>query len=329
MNNRVEISPRIIIFTVLLVLGLWLVWFIKDVIFLLFISFILMSAFRPVVDRLAQWRIPRVLGILLLYASIIGIFSVGIAGIIPSLTAQSTRLIVELPGVVDRMLPYWDIDVAAITRQVAPISENVLRVTLGIFSNFIAIITVMAFTFYFLMERRYTENFLRDMVGSAAATRIMDVIRAIEKRLGAWVGGQLLLMLVIGILVYIGLTFLRVEFAIPLAILAGLLEIVPLIGPIISAVPAILVAFAGSPLLALSVVALYVIVQQLENNFLVPMVMRRSVGLSPIVTILALMIGGRLAGVTGAVLAIPAVLVIQTVMSALISQQQKPQKRAS
>src|SRR3989344_649579 len=99
MNNRVEISPRIIIFTVLFVLGLWLVWFIKDVIFLLFISFILMSAFRPLVDRLAQWKIPRVLGILFLYASIIGIFSIGIAGIIPSLVAQSTRLIVELPGV--------------------------------------------------------------------------------------------------------------------------------------------------------------------------------------------------------------------------------------
>jgi predicted PurR-regulated permease PerM len=329
MNNRVEISPRTIIFTVLFMLGLWLVWFIKDVIFLLFISFILMSALRPIVDKMAQWRIPRVLGILLVYAVVIGVFGVGIAGLIPSLIVQSNRLIVELPGVINSMVPYWNIDVASITRQIAPISENVLRVTLGIFSNFIATITVMVFTFYFLLERRYTESFLKDMVGAAAAGRIMEAIRAIEKRLGAWVGGQLFLMIVIGVLVYIGLSFLRVEFAIPLAILAGLLEIVPMIGPIVSAVPAILVAFASSPLLALSVVALYIIVQQLENNFIVPMVMRRSVGLSPIVTILALMIGGRLAGITGAVLAIPAVLVIQTVVSALLSQQQKTQKRAS
>lgn len=319
MNQQVEISQRTILFTVLLLLGLWLVWVIKDILFLLFISFILMSSLRPLIDAMARVRIPRVLGILFVYLSFIGVFGVGLAGVIPSLVAQTARLISELPGVISRALPYWDIDAASLTRQMSPIGENVLKVTLGIFSNVLSVITVMVFTFYFLLERRYTENFLKDLVGAEAGNRIMAIVRTIEKRLGAWVGGELLLMFVVGIFVYIGLTFLRVEFAIPLAILAGIFEIVPMIGPIVSAIPAILVAFASSPLLALSVVALYIVVQQIENSFLVPFIMKRSVGLSPIVTIIALMIGGRLAGVTGAVLAVPIVLVIQSVMAGLLA----------
>jgi predicted PurR-regulated permease PerM len=123
-------------------------------------------------------------------------------------------------------------------------------------------------------------------------------------------------MVLIGFLVYLGLTLLHLEFALPLAILAGLLEIVPTIGPIVSAIPAVLVAISTSPVLALSVVALYFIIQQLENNLVVPLVMKRSVGLSPLVTILSVMIGARLAGVVGAILAIPAFLVIQSIIGA-------------
>lgn len=325
MNNRVEITTRTILFTILLLAGLWLVWLIRDVLFLLFVAFILMSAFRPIVDRLERWRIPRVLGILIVYVVLIGVFSVGLAGIIPSLITQSTRLTTQLPQLIKSVVPYWNVDVASLTRQFAPF-ENVFRVTLGIFSNFLAVITVMVFTFYFLLERRYTENFLKDMVGGPLAGRIMDVVRMVEKRLSSWVGGQLFLMLIVGFAVWVGLTFLGVEFAVPLAIFAGFLEIVPMIGPIVSAIPAVLVSLSGSPVLALSVVALYVVVQQLENNLIVPLVMRRSVGLSPIVTILALMVGGRLAGIMGAVLAIPAVLVIQTVLWALLFRSEKPKK---
>lgn len=115
-------------------------------------------------------------------------------------------------------------------------------------------------------------------------------------------------------IVYIGLFFLGIEFAIPLAVLAGLLEMVPTVGPILSAVPAILVAFSHSPVLALSVLALYIIVQQVENNILVPLIMKRSVGLSPVLTILALMIGGRFAGIAGAILAVPILLTIQEII---------------
>ena len=155
--------------------------------------------------------------------------------------------------------------------------------------------------------------------GAQAATRVLHVVQAVEDRLSAWVFGQLFLMVFIGLCVYGGLFLLHIEYALPLAILAGLLEIVPTIGPLISAVPAIIIAFAISPLLSLSVAALYFVLNQVENTLVVPMIMKKSVGLSPLITIVSLMVGGKLAGVIGVVLAVPSVLVLQEVTRAFLS----------
>ena len=318
--TKIEISHRTIIFTIAFLVGLWVVVQIRDILFLVFISFILMSALRPLVDLSGRLHLPRLLAILLIYAVVFGLFGMGLAGSIPKLVDQSTRLITELPDFVARVMPYWDVDVRSLTQQIAPLGQNVLRITVGIFSNLITTMTVLVFTFYFLLERRNAQAFLTSIMGVGAAVQVLNMLRSIERRLGAWVHGELLLMFFVGLLVYIGLTFLRIDFALPLAIIAGLLEIVPIVGPVISAVPAVLVALASSPLLALSVVALYFIVQQIENNLMVPMIMKRSVGLSPIITILALMVGGRLAGLVGAVLAVPIVLVLQEGIAAYMKK---------
>ena len=131
--------------------------------------------------------------------------------------------------------------------------------------------------------------------------------------MGSWVRGELTLMLAVGIFTYIGLSILGVEIALPLAILAGILEIVPNIGPIISAVPAVLVALTIHPLTALATASLYFLVQLAENNFLVPKIMQKAVGVNPLISILGLMIGFRLAGPAGAILALPSIIVIHTI----------------
>lgn len=317
MLTKVEISHRTIIFTLVLLLALWLVVQIRDVLFLLFISFILMSALRPIVDWFEKLKVPRFLVILFLYGLVSGFFGVSIAGMIPTLVLQSNRLFAKFPEFLGKVFPYFRLDIQSLAAQLAPVGENLVKVTVGVFSNLLAVLTVLTFTFYFLLERRHLKDFLVGLAGSGVGERIVAVLLRVEKRLGAWFLGELLLMIFIGSFVYLGLLFLRLEFALPLAIIAGLLEIVPTIGPIISAVPAVLVAFAHSPLLALSVIALYTIVQQVENNIVVPLVMRKSVGLPPVLTILALMIGARLAGVVGAVLAVPVLLTLQEVIASL------------
>ncbi len=323
MIQKVEISHRTIIFTLLILLGLWFFFQIKDILFLLFIAFILMSALHPLVDFLARFRLPRFITILVIYGIVFGFLGVSFASTIPALASQTSKLIADLPVFIERLLPYWNIDTRAIANQIAPISENIVKVTVGIFANIVTTLTVLVFTFYFLLEHHNSEQVLKNFLGDTMAKQVFLVIREIEQRLGAWVSGEFVLMAIIGVMTYIGLTILKVEFALPLAILAGLLEIVPTIGPILSAIPAVLVALATSPMLALFVVALFFLVQQFENNLIVPMVMKKSLGLSPLVTILSLMIGGRLAGFVGAVLAVPILLVLQVLLRTFLTQLSK------
>jgi len=317
MLSKVEISHKTIIFTLVLLVGAWLLLQVRDIIFLLFLSFIFMAALRPIVDWLEARRIPRVLSILIIYFLVFGVVGFTIAGMIPQLVAQSGKLFSAIPVFLNRMFPYFSLDLQSFSAQIAPIGENLVKVTVGVFSNFVAMVTVMTFTFYFLLERGNMKSILSGLLGSDVGNRVFAVLLRVERRLSAWVLGELMLMLFIGALVYAGLFFLRVEFALPLAIIAGVLEIVPTMGPILSAVPAILVAFAHSPILALTVTALYIIVQQVENNIIVPIVMRKSVGLPPVMTILALLIGGRLAGIGGAVLAVPVLLTIEEIVASL------------
>lgn len=314
MTSKVEISHRTIIFTILLLASLWLILEIRDILFLLFISFIVMSALRPFVELFEKFRIPRALSILLIYFLVFGVFGFSFAGMIPTLIFQTTRFISDLPKVLSAINPYIQLDIRSFSSQITPISQNILKVTVNIFSNIFALMTVLVFSFYMLLERQHINHYLNRIFGSSISHKAVGVLEAVESSLGAWLRGQLILMLSIGFLSYVGLSFLRVEFALPLAIIAGSLEIIPVIGPIVSAVPAVLVALSVSPFLGLATVALYFLVQQIEGNIIVPIVMKRTVGLSPLITILALMIGSRLAGITGAALSVPVVVMLRAVL---------------
>ena len=317
MNNKIEISFKTLLWAVVIVLAAWLLFQIRDILYLLFIAFLLMTAIQPLVVILERIKIPRIVAILIIYAVIFGLFGWVLASSIPSIIVQTTRLTQELPGVATKVLPYWQADFNAISQQIAPIGENVIKVTVDIFTNIITTLVVLFFTFYFLLERRYTKQIITNMFGETIAERTVEILKAIELRIGEWVRVQLILMLIVGICVYIGLLILRIDFALPLSLVAALFVIVPNIGPLISAIPAVLIGFATSPLLALSVIALYIIVYLLEGNIIVPIVMKHSVGLSPLVTIVALMVGGKLAGIMGVVLSVPVLLVCQVLIMKL------------
>lgn len=322
--KKIEFSYRTVLFTLAIVAGIWALIQIRDILFLLFIAFLLMTAIHPLVLILERMHVPRVVCILIVYIVVFGLFGMSLAGTIPVLVTQSTKLLMELPTFAARVLPSWNIDVSTLTKQVSPIGENVVGVTVGVFSNIITTLTTLVFTFYFLLERPRAEQVLIPLIGESMTKRTIHILRAIERRLGKWVRGELILMGSIGVFSFIGLSVLHVDFALPLAIIAGVLEIVPTIGPIVSAIPAILVAIGVSPFLALTVAALYFIIQQVENNILVPVVMKRTIGFSPLVTILSVMIGGRFAGIIGAVLAVPLLLVLEILVQEFFFQKPLP-----
>lgn len=324
MHRKIEISERTVIFTLALLAAGWLILQIRDILFFLFIAFLIMTAIFPIVSWLDKYKIPRPISVFLIYVFMIGFLGISFGSIVPMLVSQTTNLVQILPGVIAKVLPYWTINLQTVFEQIGPISENVLSVTLSIFSNLVATLTVLVLTFYFIYERKNAHTILTDLLGPTMGKKAGELLLSIERRLGAWVRGELLLMTFIGVFSYLGLTLLRVEFALPLAIIAGLLEIIPNIGPFLAFIPAVLVALSISPLLALSTAALYIIIQQLENNLFVPMVMKRSVGLSPLITILALMVGGKLGGIAGAILAVPILLVFEVIWAAFLQTKNPP-----
>lgn len=316
MPKKIEISHRTIIFTILFLTLLWVVFQVREIILMLFVSLILMSAFNPAVDRLEKLRLPRGVAILIVYVLVWTVVGLVVAGIVPALVDQTSRLIHLIPSAISQV-ELFNSNQQAITQQllsqIGTLPENLLKFTVGLFGNLLAVLTTLVMTFYLLLERKHLNKYLSTIWGGDKSAHIAKTINEIERRLGSWVRGELVLMLAVGTFTYIGLSILGVDIALPLSILAGILEIVPNIGPTISAVPAVLVALTIHPLTALATASLYFLVQLTENNLLVPKVMQKAVGVNPLISILGLMVGLRLAGPAGAILAIPTIIVGQII----------------
>lgn len=320
MRRKIDISHRTIIFITFFILTIWLLYLIRDLLLILFVAVILMSALSPIVNILTKFRLPKALGIAITYIIIVGAVSILLAVVLPPLVEQTSKLFLTLPPHLDQLLNVAAIDKSVLQSQLSAISKNIFSITLSIFDNLLTIIFLLVLTFYLLLERESLESRLASLfVGREE--RVKKLIVQIEEKLGGWFRGQLLLSLIIGVLSYIGLITLSIPYALPLAVVAGVLEVVPVIGPIISAIPSILIALTISPILALGVAAMYFVIQQLENHLIVPQVMHRAVGLNPLVVILAIAVGSRLLGLGGALLAVPMAVVLQIIATEIIEEK--------
>ncbi|OGE43025.1 hypothetical protein A3B45_05325 [Candidatus Daviesbacteria bacterium RIFCSPLOWO2_01_FULL_39_12] len=319
MSQRIDISYKTVIFITAFILGLWLLFLIRDLLLILFSSIILMSALSPLVKIFVGLKIPRPLSIAITYLIILGIVAGILASILPPLIEQTTTLLVSLPPLLTQIFNITAIDKSVISQEFANLSRNFLTFTLAAFDNLLTFIFLLVTTFYLLLEKDGLENRVAKLfVGKEE--RVRKSIVRIEEKLGAWLRGQVILSLLIGFLSYIGLFILNIPYALPLAVLAGLMEVIPIIGPIISAIPPILISLTISPVLALAVTATYFIIQQAENNLIVPQVMKRAVGLNPLIVILAIAVGSRLLGIAGALLAVPIAVVLQIIVTQVIEE---------
>jgi predicted PurR-regulated permease PerM len=314
--HKIEYYYRLVIFTVLILLFIWLLFQIRQLLVILFISVIFMSALNPSVARLTKLRISRTFSIGILYFFIILLIGIVTGVITPPIVKQSNVLVTRIPDYL-RLLEPYNISSDLIVVQISKLGylpTSLINFTIGIFSNIVGILLTAIVTFYLLIERENLNKYLALIIGSAKAEKAENIINEIENKLGGWVRAEIALMFILGILVYIGLSVLHVEYAIPLAILAGLMEVVPNIGPVISAVPAVSIGLLISPITGLAVIVLFVLVHQLENSLIVPQIMAKEVGIDPLLTILSLDIGFQIGGIAGAVLAVPVLLVIQILL---------------
>lgn len=316
MIQKIEISSKTIVFTVFFLLLLNIIWISREVIYALFLAFIFMSALKRAVSFLVRFKVPRLLAVFMVFITTLLSLIFLLAYILPPLVVESVSFIKTLPAIMTSALPFLSdyFKVETLTNYFTDIPQNFIRVVSSVFSNIIFVVSTLFFTLYFLIEEKFLKNFLDKFLNEKESAQIINIVDKVERRMGAWVWGEVILMTVIGAATYIGLYFLNVKYILPLAVLAGFLEVVPMIGPIISAVPAFFVAMSSSFVLGLSVALLYIIIQQLENNLIVPLVMRKAVGINPIITLIALTVGGKIGGFFGVLLSVPVVLFIETVL---------------
>ena len=315
-EHKVEISQRTILFTISVVLGLWVLYQVRNIVVLLFVAFILMTAVNPLIKLGRRVKLPTILTMLVVYFGLIALFSTVIASLVPAVVTQTKGLTQALPSYLSSLedVLNTEFDPAVIAGYFNSIPGTLLRYAAGFFNNILNILAVFFMAYYLVLERpnlhKYmTKLFKQSDAEEAAEKMILDIERAV----GGWVRGQLFLMLVIGIMTYVGLFLLGVPYALPLAVLAGMLELVPNIGPIIAAIPAVFIGFTVSPYAGVGSLVLSILVQQLENNLIVPRIMESATGLKPLVTIVVLLVGYTLAGVQGAILGIPLYVAGQTV----------------
>ncbi len=325
--QKIQITARSLVFLVLVFYGIsYGVKFIQlnhELIFALLLGFIFMSALKPLVFKLENKNVPHAVATIVVFFSAIIVIGSLLSLIIPTIASESILFLKDLPYLITKSMPFvkGPINIDSLIQFLPDVTANFFKVASGVFSNFLFLITIAFFTFYFLLEERLLQSFVGKFFETSRARKIVVTVRKIEARMGAWMRAELILMTIIGALVYVGLSVLGIKFALSLAVLAGLLEIVPIIGPIIATVPAFLVASSSSLWLGGITIILYIVIQQLENNLIVPYVMNKTVGIHPITTLIALSIGGKIGGIMGAILAVPVALLIETIIVEIANEK--------
>jgi len=326
----IHISTLAIVKVVVAVLVLLTLYLVRDIILILIVCMVLASAMDPLVEWLyRRARFPRGLSVILVYLFFLGLFAVIFYFLIPPMITQFSQLAGRFEGVKEDLAARSSslvtvLDQLGITQSLSALggsfnrfTGNLFQAAGGVFSGVIEVIEVLAITFYLISSENGMKNFIKSLVPFKHQAYAMGLMDKVQKKIGHWLLGQLILSTSIFLFTYIGLVLLGVKYALALALLAGLLEIVPYLGPILSAIPAIFVAFVQSPPLALFVLVLYIIIQQLENYILVPKIMGRTVGANPVVILIAVLVGFKIAGIIGMLLAVPVVSAVMVFLTDL------------
>ena len=306
----------------------------REIVLLVFIAVLLGAALEPVVATIrARTGIGRGLSILVVYATFLaGVVAIAVF-IVPTAVVQLGAAFGRLPDFLDQVRAWSqqlrpealvegigsliDAVEAPFLPGPPPTPDRVLEVSLLVGQVAAALVTLLALVFFWLTERSRLQRYALAFMPSHRRAGIRDAWNEVEARLGLWVRGQLILMATIGVATGIAYSLLGLPAALLLALIAALAEVIPILGPFIGAAPAVLVATTISPEVVVLTIGIIIVLQFLEGNVLVPMVMRNSVGLSPFLVLVSLLVGGAVAGVLGAIVAVPVVAGITVVLDRL------------
>lgn len=360
-KSLLNISALTMVKFILIVLGFYFLFFIRDLIVVVLVAIVIASGVEPFILWCGKYRIIRLPAAILTYLGLIGIFAGLFYFFIPSVLNETSAFLTSLPKylesttlwnpsgasseiitksqqvvsgisgginnpgslvsglgttvsdkisnetVVSSSFGLKDL-ISGVQQLASGASDSFIKTVSAIFGGLFSFVLIIVLSFYLVVREDGVADFLGLITPANKEKYIIGLWKRSQKKIGLWMQGQFVLMLTISVLVYLGLTILGVKNALMLALLAGMLEIIPLFGPILASIPAILSAFVdGGVSASLIVVGLYVIIQQFENHLIYPLVVKKIVGVSPVLVILSLIIGAKLAGFLGIVLSVPIV----------------------
>ena len=330
--TTISISTGTIVAAVVIFAGTWLLWTLRDLVLVLLTAVVIASAVEPAVEKLRHNKLPRVLSVLLVYILFFAAFFFLFYFFVPTLFADFATFLNSLPIYLDKLnrISAFDdfarimgtapphlagLDLMASVRsaaEAAGVASNALSAIASIFGGVFSFILIIVFSFYFAVIETGVDDFLEIISPPKHKKYILDLWSRSRRKIGLWMQGQLLLAVIMGVLLFLGLTILGVPHALLLAVIAAMFEIIPVFGPTFAAVPAVAIALVdGGVTLGLLTTALYIIAQQFENHLIYPLVVTRVVGVPPLLVILALIIGAKLVGFLGILLSVPIAATIQ------------------
>ncbi len=354
MNERAAWSliVRGTLFVLLVAALAWWAWTVRHVFVLLTVSLILAIGLLPLLDAITgvnpprqRFRLPRPAALGIVYLGLFLLLILFVMVLIPPLITQLEELVDELPGYAENMRA-WLADLAVVFPMLSDLEERLnslsqtpeqllgqafgqastlLRFAMRLVDVIISFLFVLVITFYMTVDGKTLRSGALRLVPVEHHGLATDVMERVKERLGGWLLGQAALSAIIGTASFVGLSLLGVPYAMLLAVIAAVGEVIPMVGPWAAAVPAVLVALTVSPLTAVLTAVLYLMIQQLENNLIVPMVMRKAVDLPPVLVMAALLMGAEMLGVIGAILALPVAASIAVVVNELLALRDRQQ----
>lgn len=332
-NFNISITAGTVIKALFILALAWGIWMLRDLVLIVITAVVIASAVEPGIRALVARKLPRVIGVIIIYLVLLGTFFGLFYFFLPSLLVDFATFLSSLPQYLDSINRSGAFDqYANILGIPAPSTispdqmmegirsvfdfsgtfSNAFTAASKIFGGVFSLILIFVFSFYFAVVETGVDDFLRIVTPKKHQAYVQGLWKRSQHKIGLWMQGQLILAVIIGVLVFLGLTILGVPHALLLAVIAGIFEIIPVFGPTLSAIPAVGIAFVdGGATLGLLTVALYVIAQQFENHLIYPLVVTRVVGVPPLLVILALIAGAELAGFLGIILSVPAAATLQ------------------
>lgn len=324
MSQKVlTIKTRSIYYGIFLVLFLLALYYIRSIIFVFLTAVVLSSFVESGVRRFAKRKIGRTLSVIFIYFCALGIIGTLFYFFVPIFLDEVSTFLKLFQGYLPRSQDALGLaqNQVQFTDAIQNLSNlnagagGVLQTAIVLFGGVFNFILLIVLSFYLSINKGSIEAFLRAILPKEHEAYAISLWQRTERKIGLWFQGQLLLGVVVGVLTYLGLLIFNVKYALLLALLAAVMELIPF-GIFLAAIPAVAAGYATSGTIgAITVAAIYVIIQQFENNLIQPLILKKVIGISTLVIILALLIGVKLAGFWGVMLAIPGAVLLMEILN--------------